>query len=296
MSGDLLFNGDIEGVAYAPLNAIFLSHGGLDDFSWKPNTLDALVLHETAHYLQYYFEGFWHAMCWAGDYGKITWKNRSVAKVPIPCLFKKFNADPASYVSDYAMTRPAEDFAETAVYALKSTQALIVTSLFDGGTPIDAELLFYAKNIYLKAKAYYMTQKTTYGFSSQPGSQQDGDADGITWVPTVGGDCDDLNPSVAMSCFDACDTQDDCPMYFHCDFQTNLCGPGCIVDANCPAIYVCLEGKCEPPPPVCGDGIIEGGEQCDPGCTYPPAFTCYKDCVLKYDGPDISKEMGPICP
>ena len=54
--------------------------------------------------------------------------------------------------------------------------------------------------------------------------------------------------------------------------------------------------QCKPPPPVCGDGYIEGDEQCDPGCFYPPTFTCYANCVLKYDGPDISKEMGPICP
>jgi hypothetical protein len=206
---DLLWTANVAGVAYGPLHSIFLTHDALDAFTVTAKSLDSLVLHEVSHYLQYYYDGFYGAMCWAGPFGSITWRNRRLFGIDLPCLFKKKNGDPASYVTDYAMYRPAEDFAETAIYALKSTQRLITDFFWteNGGTEVevDAHVLFSSANQYLRAKGSYMTQKTTYGFSMVPGLQQDGDADGFKWVPGVGGDCDDLNPALAQEgCYLAC--------------------------------------------------------------------------------------------
>lgn len=290
---DLLGDSSIMGVAFGLNGIIYLTHDALDDAVPTDSSLNGLVLHELAHFYHYAHDTFYRAMCYTEDFGSITWKNRSILKIPLPCWFKQTNEDPTSYVTAYAMNAPAEDYADTATFALKITQRLIEDEFWvdDLGDFVEiqvGDLFFPSPNPYLTQKASYMTQKTTFGLSAQ-----DGDADGVPWTWNVGGDCNDLNPAITENvCYPACEQQHDCPANFHCDLQLGVCQPGCLSDANCGMGHTCMFAECIPA--VCGNGIVEQGEQCDSGCLYDNGWSCSQTCVLACPF-DPCGDVQPLC-
>jgi len=67
------------------------------------------------------------------------------------------------------------------------------------------------------------------------------------------------------------------------------CPPGtedCPCDAaTCQDPLVCTDGVCaQPPPPACGDGVINGADECDDGANNGDTLACKSDCTLQACG------------
>ena len=67
------------------------------------------------------------------------------------------------------------------------------------------------------------------------------------------------------------------------------CPPGtedCPCDAaTCQDPLVCVGGVCaQPPPPACGDGVINGADECDDGANNGDTLACKSDCTLQACG------------
>ncbi|MEW5849452.1 MAG: hypothetical protein AB2A00_11595 [Myxococcota bacterium] len=101
-------------------------------------------------------------------------------------------------------------------------------------------------------------------------------------------ECGPGRSCVNGACVDTgCTSNDDCPAGQMCIDGTCVAPPGCASDADCPSGQTCQNGTCAPPPGctsdadcpsgqtcqngtcsaapqgVCGDGVVQGTEQCD---------------------------------
>lgn len=79
------------------------------------------------------------------------------------------------------------------------------------------------------------------------------------------------------------------------DAETGECLPGergcpCIPGGGCDEGLVCEDGTCEAFMPVCGDGEVEGDEQCDLGDALDDLGECKTDCTLASCGDGL---VGP---
>ncbi len=77
--------------------------------------------------------------------------------------------------------------------------------------------------------------------------------------------------------------------------DTGTCMPGahgCACDpaGACDDDLVCREGTCETFAPTCGDGLVDGDEQCDLGEALDDEGECKTDCTLAYCGDGL---VGP---
>ncbi|UCE71453.1 MAG: hypothetical protein JSU99_09210, partial [Nitrospiraceae bacterium] len=62
----------------------------------------------------------------------------------------------------------------------------------------------------------------------------------------------------------------------------------CLTDADCPPDRMCVEGFCEPKvEPVCGNGSLDPGEECDDGNTF-DGDGCSANCTLEPECADVS--------
>jgi cysteine-rich repeat protein len=79
------------------------------------------------------------------------------------------------------------------------------------------------------------------------------------------------------------------------DVDTGECLPGqrgcsCILGGVCDDDLVCEDGTCESFDPMCGDGQVEGDEQCDLGDALDDLGECKTDCTLASCGDGL---VGP---
>jgi cysteine-rich repeat protein len=88
--------------------------------------------------------------------------------------------------------------------------------------------------------------------------------------------------------------------------DTGECLPGqrgcpCILGGVCDEGLVCKDGTCESFDPMCGDGVVEGDEQCDSGDALDDVGECKTDCTLAscgdgFVGPGEACDDGNLVP
>ncbi len=82
-----------------------------------------------------------------------------------------------------------------------------------------------------------------------------------------------------------------CPDHLSCD--GNGCRASCKVDTDCAAGRVCATGDCVPP--VCGNGVMEPGEQCDHGQANGDQKLCSAMCELCMNRPSHKACGDGVC-
>ncbi|MEX1362017.1 MAG: DUF4215 domain-containing protein [Nannocystaceae bacterium] len=73
-----------------------------------------------------------------------------------------------------------------------------------------------------------------------------------------------------------------------CGVDSSFCG--CVSDSDCDDGWICDQGTCAPAANVCGNGLIEGGEECDNGIDNSDFGACKHDCTLQVCGDGL---VGP---
>lgn len=74
---------------------------------------------------------------------------------------------------------------------------------------------------------------------------------------------------------------------------TSACKTTCAGPADCAPGNTCVGNACQPSGPVCGNGIVEAGEQCEPGASGPCA--CKLDCNFPPPGTSCGAAPTSAC-
>ncbi|MDD9954197.1 MAG: DUF4215 domain-containing protein [Candidatus Woesearchaeota archaeon] len=127
--------------------------------------------------------------------------------------------------------------------------------------------------------------------------QADGCSDLINTTCATGESCNTATNACEVTCTSECDSANfpvcaNSTTVTTCEQQTDGCFD--LINASCTTGDVCSANACGPPPPDCGDGNLDAGEQCDDNNT-DNGDGCSATCVVEYCGDGIVNQPWEEC-